>query len=43
MLKGIENFKDNYNQIISLKKRSAKNKEDVQIEAFELYMIGKVP
>ena len=44
MLKGIEkNFKDNYNQIISLKRKDQlKTKEDVPVsEAFELYMIKK--
>ena len=42
MLKGIEkNFKDNYNQIISLKRKDQlKTKEDVSVsEAFELYML----
>ena len=42
MLKGIEkNFKNNYNQIISLKKKDQlKTKDDVPVsEAFELYMI----
>ena len=42
MLKGIEkNFKDNYNQIISLKRKDQlKTKEDVPVsEAFELYML----
>ena len=44
MLKGIEkNLKDNYNQIISLKRKDQlKTKEDVPIvEAFELYMLKK--
>ena len=44
MLKGIEkNFKDNYNQIIGLKRKDQlKTKEDVPVsEAFELYMIKK--
>ena len=42
MLKGIEkNFKDNYNQIINLKRKDQlKTKEDVPVaEAFELYML----
>ncbi len=42
MLKGIKkNFNDNYNQIISLKRKDQlKTKEDVTItEAFELYML----
>ena len=42
MLKGIKkNFNDNYNQIISLKRKDQlKNKDDVTInEAFELYML----
>jgi len=42
MLKGIEkNFKDNYNQIINLKRKDQlKTKEDVSVtEAFELYML----
>tara|TARA_B110001452_G_scaffold199793_1_gene169748 strand:- start:1993 stop:3792 length:1800 start_codon:yes stop_codon:yes gene_type:complete len=42
MLKGIKkNFKENYSQIIKLKKRDQlKSKEDVSItEAFELYML----
>jgi len=42
MLKGIEkNLKENYNQIINLKKKDQlKSKEDVPIiEAFELYML----
>ena len=42
MLKGIEkNFKDNYNLMISLKRKDQlKTKEDVSvIEAFELYML----
>ncbi len=42
MLKGIEkNFKNNYDQIISLKKKDQlKTKDDVPVsEAFELYMI----
>ena len=44
MLKGIEkNLKDNYNQIINLKRKDQlKTKEDVPIvEAFELYMLKK--
>ncbi len=44
MLTGIEkNFKDNYNQIIGLKRKDQlKTKEDVPVsEAFELYMIKK--
>ena len=44
MLKGIEkNFKDNYSQLISLKRKDKlENKDDVPIiEAFELYMIKK--
>ncbi len=44
MLKGIDkNLKDNYNKIISLKKKDQLvNKEDVSInEAFELYMLKK--
>ena len=44
MLKGIEkNLKDNYNQIIKLKRKDQlKTKEDVPIvEAFELYMLKK--
>ncbi len=44
MLKGIEkNFKENYNQIIKLKKKDQiKTKEDVPVnEAFELYMLKK--
>ena len=44
MLKGIEkNFKDNYNQIISLKRKDQlKSKDDVPVvEAFELYMLKK--
>ena len=44
MLKGIEkNLKDNYNQIIDLKRKDQlKTKEDVPIvEAFELYMLKK--
>ena len=44
MLKGIEkNLKDNYNQIIKLKKiDQLKTKEDVPVtEAFELYMLKK--
>ena len=44
MLKGIEkNLKENYNQIINLKKKDQiKTKEDVPvIEAFELYMLKK--
>jgi len=44
MLKGIEkNFRDNYNQIISLKRKDQlKTKEDVAVtEAFELYMLKK--
>ena len=44
MLKGIEkNFKDNYDQIINLKRKDQlKSKDDVPIsEAFELYMIKK--
>ena len=42
MLKGIQkNFKDNYNQIINLKRKDQlKTKEDVSVnEAFELYML----
>ena len=42
MLKGIEkNFKENYNQILSLKRKDLlKTKEDVPVnEAFELYML----
>lgn len=42
MLKGIEkNFKDNYNQVINLKRKDQlKTKEDVPVsEAFELYML----
>ena len=42
MLKGIKkNFTENYNQIISLKRRDQlKSKEDVSVdEAFELYML----
>ncbi len=42
MLKGIEkNLKDNYNQIINLKRKDQlKTKEDVSVvEAFELYML----
>ena len=42
ILKGVEkNFKDNYHQILSLKKRDQlKTKEDVPVaEAFELYML----
>ncbi len=42
MLKGIEkNFKDNYNQIINLKRKDQlKTKDDVPVsEAFELYML----
>ena len=42
MLKGIEkNFKDNYNQMISSKRKDQlKTKEDVSVaEAFELYML----
>ena len=42
MLKGIEkNFKDNYNQLIHLKRKDQlKTKEDVPVtEAFELYML----
>ena len=45
MLKGIEkNLKDNYNQIIDLKRKDQlKTKEDVPIiEAFELYMLKKI-
>ncbi len=44
MLKGIEkNLKDNYKQIISLKRKDQlKTKEDVPVvEAFELYMLKK--
>ncbi len=44
MLKGIEkNLKENYNQIINLKKKDKiKSKEDVPVkEAFELYMLKK--
>ncbi len=44
MLKGIQkNFTENYNQIISLKRKDQlKTKEDVSVnEAFELYMIKK--
>ena len=44
MLKGIEkNLKDNYNQIIALKRKDQlKTKEDVPVtEAFELYMLKK--
>ena len=44
MLKGIQkNFTNNYNQIISTKKKDQlKTKEDVPVtEAFELYMINK--
>ena len=44
MLKGIKkNFKENYNQMISLKRKDQlKSKEDVSVtEAFELYMIKK--
>ena len=45
MLKGIEkNFKENYNQIIQLKRKDQlKTKEDVPVivEAFELYMLKK--
>jgi len=44
MLKGVEkNLKENYNQIISLKRKDQlKTKEDVPvIEAFELYMLKK--
>ena len=44
MLKGIKvNYEDNYNQIISLKrKEQLKTKEDVTVtEAFELYMLKK--
>ena len=42
MLKGIEkNLKENYNQIINLKRKDQlKTKDDVPIvEAFELYML----
>ena len=45
MLKGIQkNFKDNYNQIINLKRKDQlKTKEDVNVnEAFELYMLKKI-
>jgi cobaltochelatase CobT len=44
MLKGIEkNLKENYNQIISLKRKDQiKSKDDVPVfEAFELYMLKK--
>ena len=44
MLKGIQkNFTENYNQIISLKRKDQlKTKEDVSVhEAFELYMLKK--
>jgi len=44
ILKGIEkNFKDNYNQILSFKRKDQlKSKDDVPIvEAFELYMLKK--
>ena len=44
MLKGIQkNFEENYNQIISLKRKDQlKSKEDVSVnEAFELYMLKK--
>ena len=44
MLKGIEkNFRENYNQIINLKKKDQiKTKEDVPVsEAFELFMLKK--
>ena len=44
MLKGIEkNLKDNYNQIIDLKRKDQlKSKDDVSVtEAFELYMLKK--
>ena len=44
MLKGInKNLKDNYDQIINLKRKDQlKTKEDVPIaEAFELYMLKK--
>ena len=44
MLKGIEkNFKDNYNQILNLKRKDQlKTKDDVSVvEAFELYMLKK--
>ena len=44
MLKGIEkNFTDNYNQIVSLKRKDQlETKEDVSVtEAFELYMLKK--
>ena len=44
MLNGIKkNFKENYNQMISLKRKDQlKSKEDVSVtEAFELYMIKK--
>tara|TARA_S200000501_G_scaffold346005_1_gene359085 strand:+ start:478 stop:2280 length:1803 start_codon:yes stop_codon:yes gene_type:complete len=44
MLKGIEkNFKENYNQIISSKRKDQiKSKDDVPVmEAFELYMLKK--
>ena len=44
MLKGIEkNFKNNYNQILSFKRKDQlKSKDDVPIvEAFELYMLKK--
>ncbi|MDC3114668.1 cobalamin biosynthesis protein CobT [Candidatus Pelagibacter sp.] len=44
MLKGIQkNFTENYNQIISVKKKDQlKTKEDVSVnEAFELYMLKK--
>ena len=42
MLKGIEkNFKDNYNQLVNLKRKDQlKSREDVPVaEAFELYML----
>ena len=44
MLKGIEkNFKENYNQIINLKRKDQlKSRDDVSVtEAFELYMLKK--
>ena len=44
MLKGIEkNLKENYNQIISLKRKDQlKSRDDVPVfEAFELYMLKK--
>ena len=44
MMKGIEkNLKDNYNQIINLKRKDQlKSKDDVSVsEAFELYMLKK--